>query len=400
MDRRLLHAKANLAWHYLLHTARRLLPRRKRGTGIAQFRRNYLADGIAFVGEEERRSFPSYQRCIACDVCLASCELNALDGVADLPMSIPLSLSRSLNEIWSARNKLFLCVDCGVCESRCPFDVPISEIAIFARGKIFETNPGALPELVRRMASRFEKGSNIFGDPERELPENDGASETSETVLFLGCQMRGRDSEHARLLLRVLDTLGFEFSLLDEKCCGALPGRFGVPRADRYVKDNFDLVRQSGASRLVVASPDCFGTLSRAEHQTPELTVEYILDAIPHGLGSGPKTKVAYIAPCQHPNPEANQHTARQLLTSVGADVVESQNEVHCCGGPVSIDDRARALLSAARVREAREAGAAVIVSECPSCVENCRSAAGNDGIRVISIYEFILNAFEGKPST
>ncbi len=400
MDRRLLHAKANLAWHYALHTGRRLLPRRKRGTGIAQFRESYLAEGIAFVGEEERRSFPSYQSCIACDVCLASCELNALDGVADLPMSIPLSLSRSLNEIWSARNKLFLCVDCGVCESRCPFDVPIGEIATFARGKIFETNPGALPEIVRRMASRFEKGINIFGDPERESPEKDGVLETSETALFLGCQMRGRDSEHARLLLRVLERLGFDFSLLDEKCCGALPGRFGVPRADRYVKDNFDLVRQAGATRLVVASAECFGTISRAEHQIPELNVEYILDAIPDELPTGPKTKVAYMAPCQHPNPEANQHTARQLLTSLGAVVVDSANEVRCCGGPVAIDDRARALLSAARVKEAREAGAAVIVSECPSCVENCRGAAVNENIRVMSIYEFILNAFEGTPST
>ena len=85
MDRRLLYATANLGWHYALHTVRRLLPRRKRSTGIRKFQQNYLADGITCVGEEERHTFPGFQRCIACEVCLASCELNALDGVAQLP---------------------------------------------------------------------------------------------------------------------------------------------------------------------------------------------------------------------------------------------------------------------------------------------------------------------------
>jgi heterodisulfide reductase subunit C len=118
-----------LAWRALLaHPAKKLF--RQRGTGAERFRSNYVSEGLAPTGPEDRDTAEAAARCISCGLCELGCELaGAAPAVRALGVHAAFRLySRNLAELPLAKDALERCAECDGCDALCPTGVPISRI--------------------------------------------------------------------------------------------------------------------------------------------------------------------------------------------------------------------------------------------------------------------------------
>ena len=81
------------------------------------------------------------------------------------------------------------------------------------------------------------------------------------------------------------------------------------------------------------------------------------------------------------------------FIRAVGAEAVVFPMRNECCGGYVTLEDRAQAQRQAARVIEsAAEKGAEAIITACPLCLYNLRESAG-EKLPVVYFTEILAEA-------
>jgi hypothetical protein len=136
-----------LAWALIRTVLRRALGRGR--AGLAAFRENYAADGLAPLSGAQRDAMETFGGCIACGLCdRGEGERMARSGGAYAGvMHFVLAASRSMPDYGAAALALAHVPD-DVLEEKdaiCPVNVPISQIARFVREKSTEaraTSPG------------------------------------------------------------------------------------------------------------------------------------------------------------------------------------------------------------------------------------------------------------------
>lgn len=115
----------------------RLVPRR--GDGVSRFRRNYDADGLPPVTDEERAAMAGFGRCIACGICDRGEgeRMERSGGAYRGVMALVLSASRSMPDSRAAAYGFgFVPVEVLREKERiCPGMVPIARIAEFVLAK-------------------------------------------------------------------------------------------------------------------------------------------------------------------------------------------------------------------------------------------------------------------------
>ena len=119
---------------------RRLLGQGRRG--LAAFRENYAADGLAPLSVEDRADLPTMSGCIACGVCDRgeSARIAASNGAYPGVMALILAGSRSMPDFAAAAIGFAHVPDAILAEkeTRCPTGVPMRRIARFVREKAGE----------------------------------------------------------------------------------------------------------------------------------------------------------------------------------------------------------------------------------------------------------------------
>jgi len=121
-------ALAYLAYRALIaHPLKRL---RRRGTGLEQFERNYVREGLVPTTPEDRAIAEAAQGCISCGLCEPGCDLAAAaPAVRALGVHAVFRLySRNGAELPYAEGALAACAACTGCDALCPTGVPISWI--------------------------------------------------------------------------------------------------------------------------------------------------------------------------------------------------------------------------------------------------------------------------------
>lgn len=108
---------------------------RRRGTGLEQFTKSYLSEGLAPTRPEDRAAGEAAAACIACGLCETGCELAAASPeVRALGLHAAFRLySRSSTMLPLAREALHACSGCGGCDALCPTGVPISAVVAHLR---------------------------------------------------------------------------------------------------------------------------------------------------------------------------------------------------------------------------------------------------------------------------
>jgi Fe-S oxidoreductase len=249
----------------------------------------------------------------------------------------------------------------------------------------------------------------------------DANSETADYLYFVGCTaaLTPEIETVAINTAKVLKKLGVDFSVFGEQevCCGSVAKRTGDLTAFNAVATkNYELFKKSGVKKVVTSCAGCYRTLKTDytdyfEDLGIEVlhTIELVRNIINEKniqlihLG----IKATYHDPC-HTGRGAGMKEGvnplyeepRELLSKM-ADIVEMKTikqNTKCCGagGGVKKGFPELALaISKARIEEAEETGAEILVSICPFCYRNLSDAiaASNSNLKMVDLMELLDQA-------
>jgi Fe-S oxidoreductase len=272
---------------------------------------------------------------------------------------------------------LYGCTGCGACTDFCQHKVEPG--LILMRGRAEAARDGRAHPALADLPARFAaKSRQAAIDTSATVPKHKQPSEAQ--IAFLpGCDAPAL----APKMLKLCDRIGAEYVsvVAGEHACGGYPlYAAGLHDAFRLHAERF--ARQlSGYSRVVMHCPSCAWAM-RTQYQafgvplapTVEHTTEFLESFVERLPIPEPRGSAFYHDPCYLGRRLGVYEPPRRLLRKAIAEVREfsrARNESECSGGggllPTTMPETANAIASA-RLAEVREAGAATVVTACPTC--------------------------------
>jgi heterodisulfide reductase subunit D len=375
-------------------------------------------------GKFTRRQLIELDTCARCALCTDKCPAYAESQESNYAPGIRSSktvklynrkfdiLARLLGprpitreEITELADSAFHCTMCGRCMETCPFGLQTHELWTKVREVIHDME-GTLPK-VTILEEMLEESQNPYGlDADmrldwadytdlEEIPE----AKEAEIAYFVGCTtaFKGANHEVAYSIASILTHMGENWTLLgeDEWCCGSpllLAGDEYTVK--EYAAHNIEVIESKGVNTLITGCAGCFRVF---KYEYPKLlgkkldfkvihAVEYLRDKLALGeLKIEPTDeKVAYHDPCELSRLGGVFEAPRESLRQIAGEFIElpeNRMDVRCCGGGgllQAVNNDLRLSIVENRLSQAKELGAEIVVSACPSC-----KLAFMDGVRV-----------------
>ena len=317
---------------------------------------------------------------------------------------------------------IYSCSLCGLCQEMCfPLKgLHTTRIIQLMREKAVDEGWGPL-EGHRALLDSTASNDNPLGLEKgfkaraaKGLGVKDLAREKAENLLFVGCAYASSEETHKRLaaLVKVLQATGLDFGVLGdaEPCCRS----FNLALGDRdgfeeHARENIELFRSTGASRIITACPHCLQVLRDEYGQAMDLEVVHASELLAKMLSKKELTftgrlagiKAAYHDPCMLGRWCEIYEPPRKLLSALpGLEVLEFERNMEnswCCGagGGVKAGKPALADWTAEeRMEEARAVGAEAIVTACPHCENHL---ADRKDLPVYDMFELLASGL-GDP--
>ena len=218
----------------------------------------------------------------------------------------------------------------------------------------------------------------------------------ADTIYFVGCLSSFREVEIAQAVGKVLNILDIPFNILgeEEHCCGNPMLMMGnLFLAKDLMRHNCEKMK----GKKVIAS--CAGCYRIMLQDYPKMLgedcaidaqhiVQFLAEQIEEGkvkFTKEVKKTVVYHDPCELGRDTQTYDEPRQILEAIpGLKVVEfeaNKEQTWCCGGGGGVkglDYDLSVEIGSDKVKQAKDVGAEMIVSACPSCKTNI-----SDGIKV-----------------
>ena len=334
--------------------------------------------------------------CYECGKCTGVCPVARYDRSFS-PRSLLVRAVRGEEAKLVDDVNVWSCLTCKLCDTRCPAAIDYGLLTKAIRAVVRHeggegtcTHGGAVQSLTRIMTSPRLKQDRLgwVDDTMRVRRQGD-------TVLFVGCapyfdvlfSETGADTlAGARGAVRLLNAAGVEPVLLpNERCCGHdLLWGGDVENFRMLARQNIDAIESVGAERVVVACPEGymtlkvdypahFGALSFKVVHLTEVLAESVESGSLTFAGGGEKTVATFQDPCRLGRHMGIYDAPRTVLGALpGVEFVDmrrSRERAVCCGvGGWTNCTSFTKMLQADRLREAKAAGADVLVTACPKC--------------------------------
>ncbi|MHC1577072.1 MAG: (Fe-S)-binding protein, partial [Methanosarcinaceae archaeon] len=173
--------------------------------------------------------------------------------------------------------------------------------------------------------------------------------------------------------MELLDDMGFDPKFLQMKCCGHDQLWQGNKTTfDKLKEQNTKLIEESGIETLVTSCAECYRTLSQ-DYDLP-IKVVHISQLLQDAdLGIDSDVNVTYHDACRLGRHMGEYDAPRDALTNSGASITEmkhNKKDAWCCGisSMMNCNDKSKALRKA-RLDEAKDTGAKVLITTCPKCL-------------------------------
>ncbi len=347
-------------------------------------------------------------RCLECGKCTAVCPISRYDRQFSPRRTVGRALMR-LDDTLLADDRLWACVTCMSCSQVCPAAVAYSDLTLSVRteahklGRVAVCTHGEAIHAWMRLMMKPELKQNRLGwlNGGEAGAEGDGlrVSDDSDTLYFVGCApyfdvqfaaIGVEGNEVARSTVRALNALGIEPRVLaDERCCGHDLLWEGDVDGFRALADlNAELIRASGAKRIVTSCPECARALEidyaahgieldmEVMHLSELAAAEHAAaggeagEAVPAGgNGSG---RATYHDACRLGRHRGVYDAPREVITQSELELIEMprrRENALCCGtNGWSHCGVANKEIQADRLREAQATGADVLVTSCLKC--------------------------------
>lgn len=379
-----------------------------------------------------------FYACADCGRCSDNCPANAVGrplsprfitlkcrdyAYRAYPVNGPLQKSEPLignvleeDEIWS-------CTTCGACEEECPLLIEyIDKMVDLRRGMVDE---GMVPQSLQKPLSAIEKRGNPWGKMEKkraewtkaiaeEVPVKELNGKAEAELLYFVDSITSFDDRMQMIgqaTATLLHRAGTDFGILgkDEKDSGHEVRRFGEEMLFQELRDhNTEMIKASGATRIVTADPHAFNALKHDYKELPP--VEHISQFLARRIREGKYTfkplqngqKVyTYHDPCYLGRHNSLYDEPRAVIDALPGvkrvDMTRCRDRAFCCGGGglmLFYEPEEEQRMGVLRVKMAEEAGANVIVTACPFCLVNMEDAikvAGLEGkMEAIDLAELV----------
>ena len=255
---------------------------------------------------------------------------------------------------------------------------------------------------------------------------------------YPGCALESTAREYNQSVLAVSRDLGIELSALpDWSCCGASSAHMTDSRL-AHALPAMELARaESAGLDIAVACPACYQRLKStqlAARENPELAgrlreltgwtgselreIRHVMEIIYNEVGSerikeritrplgGLKVVCYYGCYLVRPreltgfdDPE-NPIIMDQLMATAGAQALDWDGKVDCCGGSLSLADKGVTTRLVGHIFEAaRDAGAEAVVTACPLCQLNLETRQGGDKPLPVFYFTELLGLALGLPA-
>ncbi len=293
---------------------------------------------------------------------------------------------------------IYLCAGCENCTVECPTGIEFSPICEALREDL--VSKGLLPENLKPVRDTLIEKSNPFGESKDTrgawIPKQHVPTKQSKYLYFMSCTAAYSLNRVARSVVKILDDIGFEFTILgnEEECCGSPLLRLGeMEAAKEQINKNVEKFDKYGVETIFTACAGCYRTLS---HYYPEdfkvlHTVQLFDTLIKDGQlvfdKEFPK-KVLYFDGCDLGRHMDVYEEPRNILRAIpGLELVEldyNREKTVCCGGPLmgSFPELAPKI-AAQIVTEASEKEAELILTPCATCLLNFKSGAGVANVQI-----------------
>jgi heterodisulfide reductase subunit D len=234
-------------------------------------------------------------------------------------------------------------------------------------------------------------------------------------IYFQGCTARQKLKRISKSTQELLDHAGVQYSVLDdEECCGSVLLRTGFQDDAREVmKKTWEKLK---GEKVLVSCAGCYRSFCKDYPEFLGVDVDVIHisqlleDLIREGLLKIEKVnmKVTYHDPC-HLGRHMNEYQAPRNVLKKTAHMVEmSRNRelARCCGagsGVKSAFPEISQEVAKIRLEDAMKTGSKLLVTCCPFCILNLKSAEetaenedygeneDEEGLEILDLSQFIL---------
>jgi Fe-S oxidoreductase len=229
----------------------------------------------------------------------------------------------------------------------------------------------------------------------------------SPLVLYIGCVGMTTEGETTANLIKLLQRLGIDFTLIDEVCCEAVKGETGSSANPDRIKQNIEKIKEAGGQEVLFLCPTCLKTFSEYDekHRTGlffETLLSYLSKHFSFTSLTADSEIVTYHDPCHMGRGLGSYDGARGLLKSIGSEFVEMEHhhqESLCCGaggGVRAFYPKFSRDIARRRVKEAGEVKAEILLTDCLSCKHNLKQGIPFEGkMRVMTTPEYLLEKIE-----
>jgi len=387
-------------------------------------------------------------KCSSCAFCEATCPVYLADlletHVARSRMLIirEALLKESLPVSERTREIIDRCLLCSRCKQTCPAAVPVNEIVIAARHRLYGGKRLSLPRRLvqkRIMENRGPGGimktaaslARAAGLVPQEIPRlpagtfNDlfppGAypprgKTRAKVVYFVGCGTNALYPDTGRAVMKVLACNGIEVTIPQGMVCCGLPtlAEGDVDGARRLMKTNLAVLAGSGADAVLTDCTSCGLTFKEMlpgiippgdplYEQAVEVSskITEVTDFLVRIGIEPPPGKLdcdyTYHVPCHGGWTPTLNGAPRRLLSAVGGgELRELDRPEACCGagGAFFMDNgELSQKIRAPRLEDIRRTAAAVLITQCPSC-RSYLAAGLQNRLRVMHPVALLASAY------
>jgi Fe-S oxidoreductase len=336
----------------------------------------------------------AFKLCYQCGLCDTVCPWNKVRTFSI--RKIIREASFGLTEVED--EDIWRCTTCGNCPQQCPRGVKQIEIGVSLRrfASEYEVFPASVRSARTARASIISEGNPLQGERKKRADWAEGLSvktfaEGMEVLYFACCYLTydPRMKKVGTATANILNRAGVDFGILgtQENCCGESIRKTGSEEVFKNLaRENIKTFIDNGVKKIFVSSPHCYHTF---KNEYPEFMVNFevvhVSQLLPELINAGKleltkeyRKKVTYHDPCYLGRHNGIYDEPREVLKKIpGLELIEmsdSRKDSLCCGGGggrIWMDTPQAERFSDLRLKQAKEAGAEVLVTSCPYCITN-----------------------------
>jgi len=359
------------------------------------------------------------QYCVGCGMCLLHCPtyniIGPVFGSSGHMGGQGVYLDGSRGKIDEALEAgLYLCTSCGACTEVCPSKVDTKKGISSIRQSARKSKKGSLSEHDLLVASlrNYDNPWQVPRKQKGKWADRLKLNDKGEFLYFAGCSTSLLFPDTASNVTRLLRECGIEPAYLGskEKCCGSTARKLGeLDLAHTKAEDCYKDFKAAGSKLVVTSCPGCSSALNHFEDLPKKfgIRVQHISQFLDERLGRldlQPLKGIGVVTfhdACDLGRAQGIYEEPRRVLAvALGKKPVEmerSRANSACCGSGSGVKSAFPELASEIakdRIKMAKDAGADVIVTSCPWCVQSLRDCQGDrPGVEVLDLVDVVARS-------